>query len=103
MMINQITVRAIAVIETHRSLHGHDVKGATNIMSRHLQSSYIYMEESLLSFADKVVELSGREWIDGSKVQVRKRKRNTTWHLSLFVILLIVAATSILGRYGIII
>lgn len=39
-------------------------------MSKPLQSSYIYMEEALLSFADKVVELSGREWIDGSKVQV---------------------------------
>ncbi|CAO3596520.1 unnamed protein product [Absidia cylindrospora] len=68
-MLVEITVRAIAVIETHRSLHCHDIKGATNIMSRPLQSSYIYMEESLLSFADKVVELSGREWIDGSKVQ----------------------------------
>ncbi|KAI8335781.1 hypothetical protein BC941DRAFT_429350 [Chlamydoabsidia padenii] len=68
-MLVEITVRAIAVIETHRSRRGQDIKGATNIMNRSLQSSYIYMEESLLTFADKVVELSGREWIDGSKVQ----------------------------------
>ncbi|KAI8098514.1 uncharacterized protein BX664DRAFT_344659 [Halteromyces radiatus] len=65
----EVTVRAIAVIETHRSLGKEIKQGVTNIMTRPLQSGFIYMEESLLSFADKVVELSGREWIDGTKLQ----------------------------------
>jgi hypothetical protein len=58
------------------------------------------MEESLLSFADKVVELSGREWIDGSKVQVRKEKKGNiikTWDLYIYFFVR-VATPFILGR-----
>ncbi|KAI9304820.1 hypothetical protein BJ944DRAFT_79322 [Cunninghamella echinulata] len=67
-MLVEINVRAIAVIETQRCL-GEKGKGITNIMSLSYQSSFIYMEESLLTFAEKIVELAGREWIDRPKLQ----------------------------------
>ncbi|CAO3617914.1 unnamed protein product [Cunninghamella echinulata] len=67
-MLVEINVRAIAVIETQRCL-GEKGKGITNVMSLSYQSSFIYMEESLLTFAEKIVELAGREWIDRPKLQ----------------------------------
>lgn len=60
------------MIETQRCL-GEKGKGITNIMSLSYQSSFIYMEESLLTFAEKIVELAGREWIDRPKLQVISR------------------------------
>ncbi|KAF7728333.1 hypothetical protein EC973_006274 [Apophysomyces ossiformis] len=69
-MLVELTVQAIAVIETSRSPHiaSTSTTKSANIMTNP-RMGFIYMQESLLSFAEKVVELSGREWIDSPRIQ----------------------------------
>ncbi|KAG0175376.1 hypothetical protein DFQ28_000948 [Apophysomyces sp. BC1034] len=69
-MLVELTVQAIAVIETSRSSYssGTSTAKSANIMTNP-QMGFVYMEESLLSFAEKIVELSGREWMDSPRVQ----------------------------------
>ncbi|KAI8640135.1 hypothetical protein BD408DRAFT_470378 [Parasitella parasitica] len=64
----ELTVRAVGAIEMERKNISSTRKIAGNIMT-HPQISFIYMGESLLSFVDKIVELAGREWIDGGRVK----------------------------------
>ncbi|KAI8147157.1 hypothetical protein BJV82DRAFT_378513 [Fennellomyces sp. T-0311] len=61
----EITVRALSVIETTRR-NKHTKQG--NIMMNP-ETALIYMERSVLSFGDRVVEVSGREGIDGPRIQ----------------------------------
>ena len=63
----ELTVRALSVIETTRRSK-HTKQG--NIMM-HPETALVYMERSVLSFVDRVVEVAGREGIDGARVQVR--------------------------------
>lgn len=65
----ELTVRAVSVIEMERENNTITSKIAGNIMTNP-QTTFIYMGESLLSFADRIVELAGREWTDGSRVKV---------------------------------
>ncbi|CEP18881.1 hypothetical protein [Parasitella parasitica] len=64
----ELTVRAVGAIEMERKNTSSTRKIAGNIMT-HPQISFIYMGESLLSFADRIVELAGREWTDGARVK----------------------------------
>ncbi|KAI8376147.1 uncharacterized protein BYT42DRAFT_376430 [Radiomyces spectabilis] len=70
LVLVDITINAVAVIETSRNIQdpAHAASKSANIMSNP-QMAYLYMEESLLSFADKVIELAGRETIDGPQIQ----------------------------------
>lgn len=65
----ELTVRAVSVIEMERKNTSVTAKIAGNIMTNP-QTTFIYMGESLLSFADRIVELAGREWTDGNRVKV---------------------------------
>jgi hypothetical protein len=69
----ELTVRAVGVIEVERSKSATSAtsKIAGNIMSNP-QTGFIYMGESLLTFANKIVELAGREWTDGGRIQVKR-------------------------------
>ncbi|KAI9482973.1 MAG: hypothetical protein EXX96DRAFT_126320 [Benjaminiella poitrasii] len=62
----ELTVTAISIIETDQK-NASKVTG--NIMTNP-QTTFIYMGESLLSFADKIVYLAGREYQDGHRIQV---------------------------------
>lgn len=64
----ELTVRAVGIIEMERK-NSASYKIAGNIMSNP-QIAFIYMGESLLSFANKLVELASREWTDGGRIQV---------------------------------
>ncbi|KAI7890106.1 uncharacterized protein EV154DRAFT_512484 [Mucor mucedo] len=63
----ELTVRAVGIIEMERK-NSASYKIAGNIMSNP-QTAFIYMGESLLTFANKLVELAGREWADGGRIQ----------------------------------
>ncbi|KAL0139619.1 hypothetical protein V8B55DRAFT_1525756 [Mucor lusitanicus] len=64
----EVTVRAVSVIEMERENTSTTAKVAGNIMTNP-QTTFIYMGESLLGFADRIVELAGREWTDGNRVK----------------------------------
>lgn len=64
----ELTVRAVGVIEMERK-NSTSGKIAGNIMSNP-QTAFIYMGESLLTFANKLIELAGREYIDGGRITV---------------------------------
>jgi hypothetical protein len=64
----EITVRAIRVMEITKEKTSL-TKGMGNIMSNP-KTTFIYMGASLLTFADKIVELAGREWMEGGRIQV---------------------------------
>lgn len=66
----ELTVRAVSVIEQDRE-NASSSKVAGNIMANP-QMTFICMGESLLLFADKVVELAGREWADGGRLKVKE-------------------------------
>ncbi|KAI8061667.1 hypothetical protein BC940DRAFT_134128 [Gongronella butleri] len=68
-MLVEVTVRAITVIETYRHPGQSKTAKKANVMAAPALSSYFYMEEALLTFADKVIELAEREWIDGPRIQ----------------------------------
>ncbi|KAG2224431.1 hypothetical protein INT45_002970 [Circinella minor] len=63
-----ITIRAISVIETTRRNNNINSTRPGNIMMNS-ETSLIYMQRSVLAFVDRVVELSGREHIDDSRIQ----------------------------------
>lgn len=67
----EITLRAVGIIEMERKNASASVnsKIAGNIMTNP-QTTFIYMGESLLNFANKVIELAGREWADGGRIKV---------------------------------
>lgn len=67
----ELTVRAVGILEMERanSTESINTKIAGNIMTNP-QTAFIYMGESLLSFASKVVELANREWHDGGRIKV---------------------------------
>ncbi|KAL7318461.1 hypothetical protein PS15m_001704 [Mucor circinelloides] len=65
----ELTVRAVSVIEMERKNTSTTAKIAGNIMTNP-QTTFIYMGESLLGFADRIVELAGREWTDGNRVKI---------------------------------
>ncbi|KAI8390054.1 hypothetical protein BD560DRAFT_379781 [Blakeslea trispora] len=56
----ELTVRAVSVIEIHRENVVPNKAAAGNIMSRP-QASFIYMGETLLTFASKILQLSDRK------------------------------------------
>ncbi|KAI9278269.1 hypothetical protein BDA99DRAFT_491687 [Phascolomyces articulosus] len=65
----EITVRALSVIETSRSHHiTHPITRQGNIMMNP-ETSLIYMQRSVLTFVDRLVELAGREHMDDSHIQ----------------------------------
>jgi hypothetical protein len=64
----ELTVRAVSVIEQDRE-NASSSKVAGNIMANP-QMTFIYMGESLLMFADKIVELAGRERADDGRLKV---------------------------------
>lgn len=68
----ELTVQAVGVIEVERSKSTTSAssKIAGNIMSNP-QTDFIHMGESLLTFANKIIELAGRERTDGGRIQVR--------------------------------
>ncbi|ORX52777.1 hypothetical protein DM01DRAFT_1055948 [Hesseltinella vesiculosa] len=68
-MLVEVAVRAVTVIETFRQQKQDKPTKSANIMIKANLSSYYYMEEALLSFADKLIELAGRESIEGPKMQ----------------------------------
>ncbi|KAI7848747.1 hypothetical protein BDC45DRAFT_301633 [Circinella umbellata] len=63
-----ITIRAISVIETTRTNNNINSTRPGNIMMNP-ETSLIYMQRSVLAFVDRVVELSGREHMDDSRIQ----------------------------------
>ncbi|KAI7907706.1 uncharacterized protein BX663DRAFT_491793 [Cokeromyces recurvatus] len=65
----ELVVRAISIIETDKKNASTNSKVAGNIMTNP-QTTFIYMGESLLAFADKIVYLAGREYKDGYRIQV---------------------------------
>lgn len=91
-MLVEITVRAMAVIETNcsssstasRTLssagggNGGGGSGPTtlsrhaNIMTNPIMST-IHMKDTVLSFVDRIVELAGRADVDGWRVQVKQK------------------------------
>lgn len=68
-MLVEVVVRAISVVETCKTTSA--LKSA-NVMAKP-ETSYVYMEESLVTFADKIVEASGRDRADGPRLQVSNR------------------------------
>ncbi|KAI9313348.1 hypothetical protein BX666DRAFT_1975658 [Dichotomocladium elegans] len=70
----EISVRALAVIETSQNRSGganngtHMVSKHANIMSNPIMS-ILHMEGTVLTFVEKIVELAGREGVDGWRVQ----------------------------------
>lgn len=68
LVLVELTVRAVGIIEMER-MNSTSYKIAGNIMSNP-QTAFIYMGESLLAFANKLIELAGREWTDGGRIQV---------------------------------
>lgn len=69
----EITLRAISVIETCRNQRQGTSAGTktTNIMANP-EMTFLYMEESVLAFADRVIELSGKDHLYGARIQVRR-------------------------------
>ncbi|KAI9484851.1 hypothetical protein BDB00DRAFT_110680 [Zychaea mexicana] len=67
----EIVVRALAVIETTRSKRRNNThtRQQGNIMMNP-ETSLIYMQRSVLTFVDRLMELAGREHIDGPRIQV---------------------------------
>lgn len=63
----ELTVRAVGIIEIDRENSA--TKVAANIMLNP-QTRFIYMGESLLTFANTIVELAGREYVDGKRIKV---------------------------------
>lgn len=61
----ELTVRAVGIIEIDRNTS----KVSANIMLNP-QTRFIYMGESLLAFANKIVEMAGREYVDGKRIKV---------------------------------
>lgn len=87
-MLVEITVRAMAVIETNCSsttsrtvssagANGGGGGSGPTTMSRHANimtnpiMSTIHMKDTVLSFVDRIVELAGRADVDGWRVQVK--------------------------------
>ncbi|KAI8058667.1 uncharacterized protein B0P05DRAFT_581556 [Gilbertella persicaria] len=65
----ELTVRAVSMIEIHRANEAPSKTVAGNIMS-HPQTTFIYMGESLLTFASKILELSGQEGTFENRIKV---------------------------------
>lgn len=67
----EVTITALGIIEMERKNPSVSVnsKIAGNIMTNP-HTTFIYMGESLLNYANKVIELAGREWSDGNRIQV---------------------------------
>ncbi|KAL0094949.1 hypothetical protein F4703DRAFT_1821474 [Phycomyces blakesleeanus] len=69
-LLVEITVRTVAVIETSRvQITKLNTAKSANIMVNP-QMALVYMQEALLSFADQILELSGRDWQTGARLQV---------------------------------
>ncbi|GAA5795177.1 hypothetical protein HPULCUR_000531 [Helicostylum pulchrum] len=66
----EVALRAVGIIEMERKNASVSInsKIAGNIMTNP-QTTFIYMGESLLNFANKVIELAGREWADGGRIK----------------------------------
>ncbi|ORY91865.1 hypothetical protein BCR43DRAFT_73029 [Syncephalastrum racemosum] len=70
-MLVEITVRAVSVLETSQipKQNGRAPNAKpVNIMSNP-QTAFLHMGDSLLAFADKMIELAGREYADGHRMQ----------------------------------
>jgi hypothetical protein len=66
--IIDVAIRAASIIEIHQSGRNNNQR-PINIMIRPAHG-LVYMEESLFRYTSKVIELSGREARDGSRIQV---------------------------------
>ncbi|KAI9026549.1 hypothetical protein CLU79DRAFT_742257 [Phycomyces nitens] len=69
-LLVEITVRTVAVIETSRvQITKLNSAKSANIMVNP-QMVLVYMQEALLTFADQILELSGRDWQTSARLQV---------------------------------
>ncbi|KAI8377076.1 hypothetical protein EDC96DRAFT_551240 [Choanephora cucurbitarum] len=64
----ELTVRAVSVIEIHRENATPSKAVAGNIMS-HPQASFIYMGETLLTFASKILQLSEKKGVFVNRIK----------------------------------
>lgn len=70
-MLVEITVRAVSVLETSQIPKQNGCAPnakPVNIMSNP-QTAFLHMGDSLLAFADKIIELAGREHAEGHRIQ----------------------------------